>query len=128
MKEFILKIKKIISIFENLKTLDPDDYAKNGYDKAMMELVIKAAEQWLEKFQPLINTISKDGSDQDINWQLWYAEWESEEAERDLQFLRWIKQNYDWQDAQNAPEDAPRSDTRFEDFWEDELNRYWVRA
>lgn len=127
MKEYVVKLKDTITIFEKLRKLDPDDYAKNNLDRIMMWLIKKTVEQSLESFQPFINTLQWDGSNQDLT-AIWYWEWELEKAKGDLQFIRWLQETNGWENVWDTQQNASRSLVNFEDIWEDELKRYSIRS
>ncbi len=126
MKQVILRIKKLLAAAQYLNDLDPNDFIKNWMRTKFLDVIQKEIEKAKTLYEPLINTIQTDGSNQDLSKlnELWYEwEWANEEAQGDLQFLNSLWSGDYFKDAQDTSKTWSNRFTSIDDLTEDELKR-----
>ena len=126
MKQVILRIKKLLAAAQYLNDLDPNDFIKNWMRTKFLDVIQKEIEKAKTLYEPLINTIQTDGSNQDLSKlnELWYEwEWANEEAQGDLQFLNSLWSGDYFKDAQNTSKTWSNRFASVDDLTEDELKR-----
>lgn len=128
MKQVILRIKKLLAAAQYLNDLDPNDFIKNWMRTKFLDVIQKEIEKAKTLYEPLINTIQTDGSNQDLSKlnELWYEwEWANEEAKGDLQFLDSLWSGDYLKNAQDTSKTWSNRFASVNDLTEDELKRSW---